>query len=181
MNRMLLGNPRIARSLGNFAGEFENVMDRFFGDALEEGAQSVFAPRLDIAETENSYEISVDLPGVKGEDVHVEMHEDRLTISGSREGVKEKKDRQYHRIERSTGAFSRTITLPATVDHDKIEAEYADGVLHVTLPKAAAHQPRKIQVKSGNGQAVSGAAQVAQPKQNGPIEPAAYTAGHSGG
>ena len=181
MNRMLLTSPRLARSLGNFAGEFENVMDRFLGEAFEEGPQSVFAPRLDIAEGEQSYEITVDLPGVKSEDVHVEMHEDRLTISGSRESREERKDRQFHRIERSTGAFSRTITLPATVDHEKIEAHYADGVLHVTLPKAEAHQPRKIQVKAGGKQTVEGNARVGESKSSGPVESAVNGAGHSGG
>lgn len=181
MNRMLLTSPRLARSLGSFAGEFENVMDRFLGEAFEEGPQSVFAPRLDISESEHSYEITVDLPGVKSEHVHVEMHEDRLTISGTRESREERKDRQYHRIERSTGAFSRTITLPATVDHDKIEAQYANGVLHVTLPKAAAHQPRKIQIKAGNNQTVGSDAQVSQAEQESPIAPAVNGSGHSGG
>jgi HSP20 family protein len=150
MNRLFLTNPRLARSLGNFAGEWENVMDRFFGDVSEEGAQAVFAPRLDIAETETEYEISVDLPGVKAEDVHVEMHEDRLTISGSRHSTSESGDRQFHRIERSSGSFSRTVTLPATVDHDQIDASYEDGVLLVTLPKAKSHQPRKIQIRGGH-------------------------------
>jgi HSP20 family protein len=150
MNRMLLGNPRFLRTLGGMA-DLEQVMDRFLRD-VPEGSDAVFAPSLDIAEREQSYEVTVDLPGVKPEDIRVEMIEDRLTIAGSRESKKEEKGKQFHRIERSTGAFSRTVILPAFVDSDKIEASYEEGVLHISLPKAEAHQPRRIQINSPAGQ-----------------------------
>ena len=148
MNRMLLTNPRFLRTFGGVANDVEQMMDRFFRESGE-GGDSVFSPNLDISELEDRYEVTVDLPGVKPDDVRVEMHEDRLTIAGSREHVKEEKGRQFHRIERSSGAFSRTVVMPASVDAEKIEANYQEGVLHVRLPKAAAHQPRRIRVNGG--------------------------------
>lgn len=149
MNRVILSNPRFLRSFGNVANEFENMVERFFGENGENSGDTVFAPRLDIAETEKSYEVTVDLPGVKPDDVKVEMHEDRLTIAGSRESVHEQKDRQFHRIERTSGAFSRTVLMPTNVDAEKISASYNDGVLHISLPKTAAHQPKRIKVCAG--------------------------------
>jgi HSP20 family protein len=155
MNRLLLTNPRLVRSFGNLATEVESMMDRFFGEHPDErglagqgNGLSTFTPRLDAAETETAFEISVDLPGVKPEDVHVELSDDRLTISGKRESVQETKDKQYHRIERSSGSFTRSMVLPAPVDQEKIEASYDGGVLHVTLPKAAVGSPKRIQVKT---------------------------------
>lgn len=165
MNRTLLNGPRRSRAFGPFIGDLEVMMDRVFGDGEDKSTPS-FSPRLDIAETESKYEITVDLPGVKADDVQVEMHEERLTISGSRENRVEQQDRQFHRIERTTGAFSRTVMLPATVDHEAIEASYADGVLHVTVPKAAAHQPRKIQVKTTANGLNNESIEASQPSSN---------------
>lgn len=156
MNRMLINNPGLLRSFGSMATDFEQMVDRFLREGSE-GGDAVFAPSLDISELDDRYEVTVDLPGVDPDKVNVEMHEDRLTISGSREQVKEEKKKQYHRIERSTGSFSRTVVLPASVDSEKIEAAYEGGVLHVRLPKAEAHQPRRIKVAAKNG--AEGAAQ----------------------
>lgn len=159
MNRLLLANPRLVRSFGNLATEVEHVMDRILGDSPEGesvvgGGKNLagFTPRLDAAETEKGYEISVDLPGVKAEDVQIEMHEDRLLITGKRQSVVETHGKQYHRVERSSGSFARSIVLPVPVDQDRIEASYADGVLHVSLPKLTMGQPRKIQIKSSSPQ-----------------------------
>lgn len=158
MNRMLLSNPRVAQSVGNIAADVENVIDRFFGDRGNgdrfagdrgNGVKALsFSPRMDICETDHAYEVAVDLPGVKSEDVQIEMREGHLTVSGTRRTVAEQEKRQYHRIERPSGAFSRTIILPRGIDHDAIEASYADGVLLVMLPKAESNQPRRIHVKT---------------------------------
>lgn len=156
MNRVLLSNPRFFRTFGNVAGDLESVMERLWGESGEGTNQAVFAPRLDIAEAEQAYEVTVDLPGVKSEDVRVEMHEDRLTIAGVRQSHSEQKERQFHRIERSTGTFSRTVVVPSKVDVEKIEATYSDGVLHVSLPKASANQPRRIKVAATGKESSSG-------------------------
>lgn len=148
MNRVLLSNPRLLRTFGNVAGDLETIMERLWGESEEGSGQTVFAPRLDIAETEQTYEVTVDLPGVKADDVRVEMHEDRLTIAGVRHSHSEQKDRQFHRVERSTGSFSRTVVVPSKVEAEKIAATYSEGVLHVTLPKASANQPRRIKVEA---------------------------------
>ena len=148
MNRMLLSNPRLARSFGNLATDVENMVDRLFGDTHDDSGGSMFVPRLDVLESDSAFEVHVDLPGVKPDDVSVEVKEDQLTIAGSRQRMSEEGNRRYHRVERMNGAFTRTVVLPSSVDHDKIEADYSHGVLHITLPKAVAAQPRKIQIRT---------------------------------
>lgn len=138
--------------------EFTTDMERMFDSLLGRTARNVlrsngtekFQPSLDIVENVNEYVVSVDLPGVKPEDVKVEMEDGRLTISGSRETVTEDNAKNVHRIERSRGSFHRMIALPREIDADKIEAKYEHGVLHVTLPKSAEKQPRKIEIRSCN-------------------------------
>ena len=86
--------------------------------------------------------------GVKPEDVKVEMEDGKLTISGKRETVKEEKTKNVHRVERTSGSFYRAIGLPREIAADQIEASYDQGVLHITLPKSAEKQPRKIEIRS---------------------------------
>jgi HSP20 family protein len=127
---------------------FDSLLGRTVGSALRSSGADKFTPHLDLVETANEYVVSVDLPGVKPEDVKVEMDDGRLTISGKRESTVE--DKNAHRIERSKGSFSRIISLPREIDADKIDAKYEHGVLHVTLPKLAEKQPRKIEVRSAS-------------------------------
>lgn len=143
------------RSLTPFE-EFTTDMERMFDSLLGRTARGVmratgadkFQPHLDIVENPNDYVVSVDLPGVKPEDVKVEMEDGRLTISGNRETLTEDNSKNVHRIERSKGSFHRMISLPREIDADKIDAKYEHGVLHVTLPKTAEKQPRKIEVRA---------------------------------
>lgn len=127
---------------------FDSLLGRTVGTMLRTGKDEKFAPSLDVSETDTEFAVSVDLPGIKADDVKIEMHEGRLTISGKREHVKEEKEKTYHRVERSTGSFYRVISLPSEVEVDKIDASYENGVLHVTLPKIAKKQPKKIQIRS---------------------------------
>jgi HSP20 family protein len=103
-----------------------------------------------VVENPNEYLISVDLPGVKPEDVKLEMEDGKLTISGKRETLVEEDTKHVHRIERTKGSFHRMITLPREIDSDKIDAKYEQGVLHVTLPKSAERQARKIEIRAAN-------------------------------
>ena len=129
---------------------FDSILGRTVGNALRASQLDKFQPQLDIVENANDYVVSVDLPGVKPEDVKVEMEDGRLTISGQRETVSEEKSKTLHRVERTRGTFQRMVSLPREIDTDKIDARYEHGVLHVTLPKSAEKQPRKIEVRSSH-------------------------------
>lgn len=132
---------------------FDTVLGRTFGTMLRNGnaggnGSAKFLPMLDLAETAEGFEITVDLPGTKPEDVKLELHDGHLIISGKREEVTERKDKNYHYSERASGAFLRSVVLPSDVDADKIDANYEHGVLVVKLPKSAKAQPRKIEIRS---------------------------------
>ena len=130
---------------------FDSVLGRTVGTMLRSGATGngdKFVPSLDVSETAEAYEVSVDLPGVKPEDVKLEVHDGQLSVSGKRENVLEKKDKNFHRVERSSGSFYRSIALPNEIDNEKVEAAYDKGVLHIKLPKSAKSQPKKIEIRT---------------------------------
>jgi HSP20 family protein len=136
-----------------WANDIEQVFDRFLGKPLASMATAngdSFVPSLDIAETDTEYTVHVDLPGVKSEDVKLEIHEDRLAISGKRQSETKTDGKNFHRIERRTGEFYRTVVLPNTVDQDRVEADFKDGVLNVRLPKSLKTQPKKIEIRTGS-------------------------------
>ncbi len=130
--------------LGNLIGR----LDADWGTGSDLGK---FMPLLDVAETEDSVEVHVDLPGMKPEDIEVEVVGDVLRIKGHREEKSETKEKQYHRVERSSGSFSRSFTLPCEVVSESVEADYSDGVLNVSLPKKQAVKAQKIEVQRRNG------------------------------
>ena len=134
------------RTLDALYREMDSLLQNFLGD---EGrlSHTDFVPHVNIAETESSYEVTADLPGLKAEDVNVELHEGQLTLSGKRHFEKEESGKTYHRIERRSGEFRRVITLPAQIDEAKIAADFSDGVLKVSLPKSEKVKPTRIQVK----------------------------------
>ncbi len=139
---------RTPRLFDTFRHEMDQLMEQFFG--TEDGGRelALFAPRVNVGETEKDYEISVDLPGMKPDDFNVELRENHLWITGERKCECEKKEKTWHRVERSYGQFRRVIPLDTPVAAEKINAEYKDGVLHITIPKSEAAQPKKISVKS---------------------------------
>lgn len=106
-----------------------------------------FTPLLDVRETDDEYLVMVDLPGVKSEDVTIELNDQVLTISGSRVPVE---TGQSQLIERPYGSFVRNLTLPKGVDSDQIKADYHDGVLELHIPKPAEIKPKKIAISSGS-------------------------------
>jgi len=110
-------------------------------------AQRTWSPRFEVKETPKAYIFTADLPGVKDSDINMELTNNRLTISGSREEEASNEDERYFAFERSYGSFSRTFVLPEGVEMDNIEADLKDGVLRVAVPKGAAHQARKIVLK----------------------------------
>ncbi len=141
---------RTPRLLGEFPRGFDRLFDRFW--APMEGAwkeAGELMPAANLAETATAYEVTLDLPGMKPEEVKVEMRAGDLWVTGERKEEKEEKGKTFHRVERVHGEFQRVIPMPGTVNEAAIEAEYRDGVLHVTLPKTMETKPKTITVKKG--------------------------------
>jgi HSP20 family protein len=123
---------------------FGDVGRRYDDDLTTRGA---WVPAVDIYQTDgHTLVLKVELPDVAREDIDLRVENDTLTITGQKLRDKSVREEQYHRIERTFGAFSRTFTLPPTVDATKIGAEYKNGVLSVTLPLREEAKPRQIQV-----------------------------------
>lgn len=108
-------------------------------------------PNFEVAETDQGYLVSVDLPGMKKEDVKVDLTENILTVSGERKYEHESKENGMVRSERSYGQFQRSFALPNSIDINKLEANLEDGVLRIALPKSEQAQPRSIAIGSGKG------------------------------
>lgn len=124
---------------------FREFFDRepFFGQG------ATFSPALDVAENDNAYIVTAELPGIDPKDIDISLEGNVLTLRGEKKEESEKKDKNYHRVERRYGSFVRSLTLPAEVNADKIEADYRNGLLEVTLPKSETVKPKKITVKAG--------------------------------
>jgi HSP20 family protein len=105
-------------------------------------------PPLDMYEKEDSFTVRMELPGVKPEDLDISVTGDTLTIKGEYKPPAEVKEKDYHYCEMCYGSFSRSITMPAAIDANKIEATYENGILEIHLPKAKAAKPAKIEVKA---------------------------------
>lgn len=122
----------------------------FFGNGEFLGRATSMAPRVDVTEDDNAYEITAEMPGVEEKDVEITVKDDRLTLRGEKKSEKEEKKTDYHMTERSYGSFERSFRLPADVAADKIKADFAKGVLTLTLPKTpeAKSKERKIAIKA---------------------------------
>lgn len=114
---------------------FSSLIDRFFNDTLTRSGGSSFQPRVDIVENDKAFELHVAVPGMNKEDFQIEMNDNFLTVSGERKFTNEKKDASWHSIETQYGSFSRSFSLPDSVDASKIAAKYNNGILEVTIPK----------------------------------------------
>ncbi len=146
-----------------FRGEMERLFDRFgFGMKpfrswfdMEPASQprSTFempSPAIDIVEEPNGYKLTAELPGMSEKDIELIVSGDTVTLKGEKKQESERKEKNYTLSERSYGSFQRTFTLPDGIDRDKIAADFAKGVLTVTLPKtpSAVAEPKKIEVKA---------------------------------
>jgi HSP20 family protein len=132
---------------------FQNLFQRLFGDAMPEFYGAVEAaggaPRTNISETENAYELSFELPGVDEKDIHVDLQDQTLTIRAERKDQRETNGKRWHRVEHRYGQFTRTISLPHDASAEGIEAVHQKGVLTVKVPKAPESRPTRIQVRGG--------------------------------
>jgi HSP20 family protein len=145
---------------------FSREVDRFF-DAFFDQSQRTsrrWVPPMDLVEAEDHFVLKADLPGLREEDVKIEVQDGTLTIAGERKAENEQREHGWYRIERSFGSFNRSLTLPDGIDADRIEASFSHGVLEVRIPKPEERKPRRIEISAtktnGNGQpaAVEGSA-----------------------
>ena len=135
-------------------GMLQDRMNRLFDDAGrgwrsdEPAATTSWSPSVDIFETEGEIVVKSELPGMDRKDISLHLENNVLTLRGERKFEKETKEENYHRIERSYGNFSRSFSIPATVDEEKIRADYKDGVLKIVLPKKEQAKAKQIKIAS---------------------------------
>ncbi|HTN73907.1 MAG TPA: Hsp20/alpha crystallin family protein [Pirellulaceae bacterium] len=137
--------PRDALTV--FRTEMDDLLSRIWNGGEESWFPSVFSPAADVAETDNAYQVRMDIPGMKASDIDVQVHGNQVTISGQRKEEKEEKGKTFHRIERRSGNFCRSMTLPCNVNESEVAADYTQGVLTVLLPKCEEAKTKKISVK----------------------------------
>jgi len=136
----------------------QNEMNRLFGTFFDTPTSAVsgngarrWVPAMDLVETEDHLVLRADLPGMTEEDVRIEVEDRTLTVAGERKAEHEANGEGYYRLERATGTFSRTLTLPDGVDAEGIGARFVNGVLEVRIPKPEERKPRRVAIQVGDG------------------------------
>lgn len=134
--------------MGDVFENFDQIVDAFLRPSVANTVN--FQPSCDVSETKDHYLVSFDMPGVRRENINIQVEGNELLISGERSRmVRDEEVESTIRTERRYGKFERSFKLPPTVASDKIEADYEDGVLHIALPKAEAAKARTIEVQTG--------------------------------
>jgi HSP20 family protein len=134
----------------------QDRMNRLFRDSFgpesrdEALTTTTFAPPVDVYEDEHNVTLKIEVPGIDEKDIDVRIENNTLSVHGERKFEKEEKEENYRRVERQYGSFTRTFTLPTTVDSEKIEANYDKGMLKIKLAKKAEAKPKQIKVNVGS-------------------------------
>src|SRR6266446_1500284 len=140
----------------------QDRMNRLFRDPRGPEGQdeslttTAFAPPVDVYEDEHSITLKIEVPGIDEKDIDVRIENNTLTVHGERKFEKEEKEENFRRVERQYGSFTRTFTLPTTVDAEKVSANYDKGILKITLPKIAEAKPKQIKVNVGSDKTLEG-------------------------
>jgi HSP20 family protein len=137
----------------------QNEMNRLFNTFFEAPASTTSAqhgrrwlPAMDLVETGDHFVLRADLPGLSEQDVNIELEDNVLTVSGERKAEHEERKEGYYRVERASGSFSRSLTLPEGVNAEAVTAHFDKGVLEIRIPKPEERKPRKVAISvSGNG------------------------------
>ncbi len=142
-------------------GTLQDRMNRLFQDYApgredELMTTGSFVPPVDVYEDEHAITLKLEVPGVEQKDIDIRLENNTLSIRGERKFEKEEKEENFHRIERRYGSFSRSFTLPNTVDPEQVNAEFENGVLKVKLAKRAEAKPKQIKVNIGGGKQIEG-------------------------
>ena len=135
---------------------FSSEFNRLFNTLFDESRSQRWVPAMDLVEADDHFLLKADLPGLGEEDVAIEIRDNTLTISGERKSEHESRERGWYRVERATGRFSRSLSLPDGVDPDAVAAEFDRGVLTVHIPKPEQRKPRRIQINASGGDANNG-------------------------
>lgn len=145
------------RELNTLQTEMNRLFNTFFDDSGRNGeTRRRWAPAVDLLEREDSLVLRADLPGLKEDEVQIEVRDNVLTISGERRAEFEDSEQGYYRIERAFGSFSRSLTLPNGVDADRIDASFDNGVLEVQIPKPEERKPRRISIGDKDPKTIDG-------------------------
>jgi len=142
----------------------QDRMNRLFRESYgPEGREeslttSTFAPAVDVYEDEHNVNLKIEVPGIDEKDIDVRIENHVLTVHGERKFEKDEKEENFRRVERHYGSFTRTFTLPSTVDSEKVSANYDKGILKITLPKKAEAKPKQIKVNVGTERTMEGKA-----------------------
>ena len=150
VRRVWPSRPTFEGSLSDFdqiRREMLRLLDASTGDSAPDQAAGVFPP-MNITQDDENFYLRAEIPGIKPAELSISALRNRVAISGSREIPREHERVSYHRKERAEGAFNRSVTLPMEVDAERVDARYTDGILTLTLPKAAQAKPRQIAVRT---------------------------------
>lgn len=131
---------------GDMDRDIDSLFDAFFGAGRAFASVADWTPSLDVKESKDEVTVHADLPGLKKDEILIDVENGVLSISGERQSEESKEGDGWHRVERSYGSFRRSVALPKGVDESKVKAEYKDGVLKVSLPKTEAARPRTIRI-----------------------------------
>jgi HSP20 family protein len=150
------------RELGTLQSEmnrlFNTVFDSPGGTVPNSGTLRRLMPAMDLLETPEHFVLRADLPGMSVEDVNIELEDSTLTISGERKAEHEASEEGYYRVERASGAFQRSLTLPKGVDPEAVTARFDRGVLEVRIPKPEERKPRRIEIGGDETKTIEGSA-----------------------
>lgn len=129
-----------------FGPRFSDLMDEFFSDVVQ-NRRDLFVPSIDVSETETQFEVDVYLPGLRKDDIQIEMENGLLTVSGERKMEREEAGRKFHKVENLYGTFRRSLQLPDHIDHDSVHAEFKDGILRISVNKSEEKVRKQITIK----------------------------------
>ena len=147
-----------ARELNTIQSEMNRLFNTFFETptAPVNGAARRWIPAMDLVESDGDLVLRADLPGLGEEDVNIELEDNVLTISGERKAEHEERKEGHYRVERSSGAFRQSLTLPDGVDPEGIKASFDKGVLEVRIPKPEQRKPRMVTISAGGSKTIEG-------------------------
>src|SRR4051812_22383704 len=135
---------------------FTPVFDAPAGGGNSGAVLRRWVPAMDLVESGDHFVLRADLPGMSEQDIQIELEDGTLTVSGERKAEHEEREEGFHRVERSFGAFSRSLTLPKGIDADAVAASFDRGVLEVRIPKPEQRKPRRISIAHAGQEAIEG-------------------------
>ena len=137
------------RDLAALQNRMNRLFEEQYGGGREELTTGAFVPPVDIYEDEHGVQLKLEVPGIDEKDLDIKVENNVLTVTGERKLEKEEKEENFHRVERRYGSFTRSFTLPNTINTEDIQADYTNGVLKIRLAKRAEAKPKQIKVNIG--------------------------------